>query len=140
MRIRNPPDLTPRHFNIQPFPQDLNQPIIQKATIRRFLEPEITFILVKYAHKSPRLKPVLYNSPKNASIRKGVFQNGLRSSKYAQIEEIISWGFVSPGPQKRGATQLQQRLQDIPGIADKPGAYRLEYTCLPGSLELLGIR
>jgi len=51
----------------------------------------------KYSHESLRSKPVLYNSQKNASIKKVVFQNGLRLAKYSQIKEIILRGIVSPG-------------------------------------------
>jgi hypothetical protein len=45
--IVRPPDPTPCHFPGQPFPQDLSLLIIQKATIRRFLEAEMLLICTK---------------------------------------------------------------------------------------------
>jgi len=57
----------------------------------------MTFRWAKYPHKSPRSKPVLYNSQKNASIRKPVFQNGLRLANGAFLKEITSGRGVRAG-------------------------------------------
>jgi len=88
------PDPNPRHFSGQPFPQDYHLITLQKATIRLFLGAEILFICTKYRLYGLLSKTLFYNSQKNASIRKPVFQNGLRSPIGAIYAEMISQEFA----------------------------------------------